>query len=107
MMNSDFLNNADANAALLAATQAADASDDYVNLAAGNGLMYSQNYLEIYSDILNNMKIDTSVVKSEDKQINDVLGDYVKQYLEGSDYDTAIDGLKSYIHDTFSYLNIQ
>jgi hypothetical protein len=35
------------------------------------------------------------------------LGDYVKQYLEGSDYDTAIDGLKSYIHDTFSYLNIQ
>jgi hypothetical protein len=107
MMNSDFLNNADANAALLAATQAADASDDYVNLAAGNGLMYSQNYLEIYSDILNNMKIDTSVVKSEDKQINDVLGDYVKQYLEGSEYDTAIDGLKSYIHDTFSYLNIQ
>jgi hypothetical protein len=105
MMNSDFLNNADANAALLAATQAADASDDYVNLAAGNGLMNSQNYLEIYSDILNNMVIDTSVVKSEDKEINDVLGDYVKQYLENGDYDAAIDGLKSYIHDTFPYLN--
>jgi hypothetical protein len=69
--------------------------------------MYSQNYLEVYSDILNNMKIDTSVVKSEDKEINDVLGDYVKQYLNDGDYDSAIAGLKSYIHDTFSYLNIE
>jgi hypothetical protein len=107
LMNSDFLNNADANAALLAATQAEDASDEYVTLGKGNGLMYSQNYLEVYSDILNNMKIDTSVVKSEDKEINDVLGDYVKQYLNDGDYDSAIAGLKSYIHDTFSYLNIE
>jgi maltose-binding protein MalE len=104
--NCDFINNADANAALLEYSQTSD-EDTAKSLASGNGLMYSQNYLEVYSNILDNMTIDTSVVKSEDKQINDSLSTYVQEYIDGGDYDTAIADLTAYIHDTFSYLNIQ
>lgn len=99
--NCDFLNNSEANAALLAD------SANLPDLASGNGLMHSQNYLEVYSDILANMSIDTSVVKAEDKEINDNLGTYVKQYLADGDYDAATADLVSYIHDTFTYLNVQ
>jgi hypothetical protein len=99
--NCDFLNNADANAALYAD------SADLADLANGNGLMFSQNYLEVYSNILANMTIDTSIVRSEDKVINDNIGTYIKEYLEGGDYDASISDLVSFIHDTYSYLNIQ
>jgi hypothetical protein len=99
--NCDFLNNSDANAALFAD------SADLPDLANGNGLMNSQNYLEVYSNILAGMTIDTSIVRAEDKVINDNIGTYIKEYLENGDYDTAIGDLVSFIHDTYSYLNIQ
>lgn len=99
--NCDFLNNSEANAALFAD------SANLETLASGNGLMNSQNYLEVYSDILANMNLDTSIVRAEDKAINDNITQYIKQYMEDGDYDTAINGLVSYIHDTYTYLNIQ
>jgi hypothetical protein len=99
--NSDFLNNSEANAALYAD------SANLPDLANGNGLMYSQNYLEVYSDILANMTIDTSIVKAEDKVINDNISTYIQEYLDSGDYDTAIGDFVSFIHDTYSYLNVQ
>ena len=69
--------------------------------------MNSQNYLEVYSDILSGMDLDTSIVRAEDKAINDNISQYIKQYIEDGDYDAAINGLVSYIHDTYSYLNVQ
>lgn len=103
--NCDFVNSADANAALLEYSTSSD-EETAKNLASGNGLMNNQNYLEVYSTILNGMKLDTSIVRSEDKTINDAIGTYIKSYLEGEkDYDGAMDDLTSYIHDTFPYLN--
>ena len=67
--------------------------------------MNSQNYVEVYADILKNTKIDTSVVKAEDKQINDNLSTYVIEYIDGASYEDAPADLVGYIHDTFSYLN--
>ena len=99
--NCDFLNNSEANAALFAD------SANLETLASGNGLMNSQNYLEVYSNILAGMNLDTSIVRAEDKTINDNIGTYIKQYMEDGDYDAAINGLVSYIHDTYTYLNIQ
>jgi hypothetical protein len=99
--NCDFLNSSEANANLYAA------SADLPDLANGNGLMNSQNYLEVYSNILSNMTVDTSIVKAEDKVINDNIGTYIKEYLDGTDYDTAVGDLVSFIHDTYSYLNVQ
>lgn len=97
----DFINNADANAALLAD------SANLPELASGNGIMNSQNYLEVYMNILSGMTVDTSIVKAEDKAILDKLRDYVQQYVDSGDYDAAIKDLCSYIHDTYTYLNIQ
>ena len=68
--------------------------------------MNSQNYVEVYADILKNTKIDTSVVKAEDKQINDNLSTYVKEYIDGASYEDASADLVGYIHDTISYLNV-
>ena len=99
--NNDFLNNAEANAALYAD------SANLETLASGNGLMNSQNYLEVYSDILAGMKVDTSIVRAEDKAINDNITQYIKEYMENGDYDAAVNDLVSYIHDTYTYLNIQ
>lgn len=99
--NNDFLNNSEANAALYAD------SANLETLASGNGLMNSQNYLEVYSDILAGMKVDTSIVRAEDKAINDNITQYIKEYMENGDYDAAVNDLVSYIHDTYTYLNIQ
>ena len=80
--------------------------EENLTLASGNGLMNSQNYVEVYADILKNTKIDTSVVKAEDKQINDNLSTYVIEYIDGASYEDASADLVGYIHDTFSYLNV-
>ena len=104
--NCDFVNSADANAALLEYSKAAT-DETAQNLASGRGIMNSQNYLEVYSEILAGMNLDTSIVRAEDKAINDNISQYIKQYIEDGDYDAAINGLVSYIHDTYSYLNVQ
>lgn len=107
MFNCDFINNVTANAYLLENSETIITDKEKnLALATGNGLMHSQNYIKVYNDILSGMTVDTSVVKPEDKQINDTLSTYVKEYIESGDYDSAIGDLKSYIHDTFSYLNI-
>lgn len=105
--NCDYINNAEANAYLLANAETIITNEEEnLTLASGNGLMNSQNYVEVYADILKNTKIDTSVVKAEDKQINDNLSTYVKEYIDGASYEDASADLVGYIHDTFSYLNV-
>ena len=105
--NCDYINNAEANAYLLANVETIITNEEEnLTLASGNGLMNSQNYVEVYADILKNTKIDTSVVKAEDKQINDNLSTYVKEYIDGASYEDASADLVGYIHDTFSYLNV-
>ena len=99
--NCDYINNAEANAETIITNE-----EENLTLASGNGLMNSQNYVEVYADILKNTKIDTSVVKAEDKQINDNLSTYVKEYIDGASYEDASADLVGYIHDTFSYLNV-
>ncbi len=101
--NADFINNAEANVALLDYSK----TDDGKMLASGNGLMHSQNYVETYNTILNGMTVDTSIVTAEDKMINDKISDFVKAYIESGDYDAAINDMKAWIHDTFEYLNVQ
>ena len=106
--NCDFVNNKKANDALLAESETfvTDKENGY-KLASGNGLMHSQNYMQVYIDILKNTNIDTSIVKSEDKTINDTLNDYVKKYFENGDLDATLSDLKAYIHDTFTYLSAE
>ena len=105
--NCDYINNAEANAYLLANAETIITNEEEnLTLASGNGLMNSQNYVEVYADILKNTKIDTSVVKAEDKQINDNLSTYVIEYIDGASYEDASADLVGYIHDTFSYLNV-
>lgn len=94
--NFDYVNNSKANEELA---------------AAGNiksDVMYGeQDYLTFYNEIMSNMKIDTSSVRAEDKTIIDNLRNYVDEYCKNGDYDAAIDDLKGFIHDTYSYLKVE
>lgn len=94
--NSDFVNNKAANAELMSA---GSIKSDY--------MFGDQDYMKVYSDILSSMKVDTSIVTAEDKGINDNLGTYVQEYIDNGDYDTAVNDLKAYIHDTYNYLKLE
>lgn len=96
-MNSDYLNNAEANAQLLASGE-----------ITSDMIIESQDYLGFYNDLLENMTIDASICKAEDKTFNDSLATYVDEYVQaGVDYDTAISEFVSAMHDSFSYLSVE
>ncbi len=96
-MNSDYLNNAEANAQLLAA---GDISSSMI--------IEGQDYLGFYNDLLEHMTIDTSICTAEDKTFNDSLVTYVDMYVQGGvDYDTAISQFISAMHDTYGYLKVE
>lgn len=102
--NCDFINNKEANKELLADSE--NIKTEKGTLANGNGLMNSQNYIQVFSDILDNMTVDASFVTAEDKTIGDNLRTYVQEYIDGKSYEEAEQDLINYIHDTYSYLNL-
>ncbi len=96
-MNSDYLNNAEANAQLLESGE-----------ITSSMIVEGQDYLGFYNDLLESMTIDTSICTAEDKTFNDALATYVDMYVQGGvDYDTAISQFVAAMHDTYSYLSIE
>ncbi len=96
-MNSDYLNNAEANAQLLEAGE-----------ITSSMIIDGQDYLGFYNDLLEGMTIDTSICTAEDKTFNDSLATYVDMYVQGGvDYETAISEFISAMHDTYGYLKVE
>lgn len=93
--NCDFVNNASANKALI---EAGSVKSDY---------MFSQDYMTVYSDILDNMVVNTSVVTPEDKWAFDNFNTYVQQYLDGKSIEEAIANFKADFHDIYDYLVVE